>query len=160
MTSGLTQRTPYLVSSRRFPLPEGQLKQELEIMYIDIATAVNLREISIYETSEGVTGELWFRKETPDINNPRPKRQTIRKVFQFDDSSLVFAHNIAKLDICTHIYGAAKNTTNFFPIPYVSTLITDQIAIDVTSTTITITKGGTAPAITEGIIVLEFLIEE
>jgi hypothetical protein len=107
-----------------------------------------------------MTGEQWFQTIPQSLNDAKSKRQTFRQVYSFSDATLTFNHNLPTVSLFTNIYGTGRNTINYFPIPYVSTTLVNQIQIDVTSTQVIITKGGGAPTITNGIIVLEFLREE
>lgn len=142
----------YLPTTQYFPDDPKQFREILTFVYSDIARRLNDKEIGIYDLVEFLTGQQWF---TPV--NPQIKRQTFRKVFQFNDANLNFAHNITGITLTTHIYGSFTDGTNFYPLPFVSTVITDQIKIVVTPSNIVVTKGGTAPAITNGVIVLEYL---
>jgi hypothetical protein len=143
----------YLPTTQYFPEDEKRFKEVLTLVYSDIARRLNDKQIGIFDLVEFLTGEQWFT-----AGNPQIKRQTFRKVFQFSDANLNFAHGITGITLCTHIYGGATDGTNFFPIPYVSaTALANQIQIDVTPTNIVVTKGGGAPAITNGVIVLEYL---
>jgi len=143
----------YLPTTQYFPADQEGFREVLTFVYSDIARRLNDKQIGTFDLVEVVAGEQWAT-----ATDPQTKRQTFRKIFYFSDASLNFAHGITGIVLCTHIYGAATNGINFFPIPYVSaTAIANQIQIDVTPTNIVITKGGGAPAITLGAIVLEFL---
>lgn len=131
---------------------------EFRVIFIQdrqrIAYAINVRDIGIFDTTPTLSGEQW-----PDPSNAQNTKQPYRKMFFFSDASLNFAHGISGLVSCTHIYGTATDGTNFFPIPFVSTTaIANQIQLLVTPTNIVVTKGGGAPAITSGTIVLEYLL--
>lgn len=144
----------FLPTTIQYPKDLEELINRLNKAYEDTATRLNIKQIGIFDLVEFLTGEQW-----PVVGNPQSKRQTFRKVFFFSDSSLTIAHGITGVTLYTHIYGAATDGTNFFPIPYVDvTSVTNQIAITVDATNIHINKGaGAPPAITNGIIVLEML---
>ncbi len=144
---------PYLQTSVYFPNDFDEFRVTFLGQFRNIGNLINVRQIGIFDEVEFLTGEQW-----PDVTNSQKKRQTFRKIFFFSDASLTFNHNITGIVLCTHIYGTGTNGTNFFPIPYVSaTAVANQIQIDVTPTQVIITKGGGAPAITNGVIVLEYL---
>lgn len=144
---------PFIATSTYFPDDFEEFRVTFLALYRDIALNVNTREVGIYDLQEFLTGENWFT-----TGNPQVKRKTFRKVFEFSDANLNFAHGITGIVLCTHIYGAATNGVLFFPIPYVSaTAIANQIQIDVSATNVIITKGGGAPAITNGVVILEYL---
>ena len=144
---------PFISTSTFFPDDFEEFRVKFLELYRDLSNAVNTREVGIYDLTEFLTGENW---STP--GNPQVKRKTYRKIFFFSDAALTFAHGITGIVLTTHIYGSGTDGTNFFPIPYVSaTAIANQIQVDVTPLNVVITKGGGAPAITDGTIVLEYL---
>jgi hypothetical protein len=144
---------PYLMTSRKFPQDPGALQSELTKMYVDTAACVNARTIGIFELMASITGERWFTEG----GDSQVKRQSQRQVYQFDDSSLTFNHGISGATLFTRIYGTFTNGTNWYPLPYVDPTAANQVGIRVSSTQVVITKGGGAPAITDGIVVLEWL---
>lgn len=147
------ENSPFVPTTRNFNISDDQLRIMLNAYLTIMANAVNIREISQYDLEELVNGQQFFHP-----TEAQEKRYAFRKVFQFDDGTLNFAHDITDITICTYIGGGAvTGAGNFIPIPYVSTVLANQIQIDVTPTNIVITKGGGAPAITTGIIVLEYL---
>ena len=155
MTFGpINTNAVYLPTTQYFPDEAEKFKSVLTFVYSDIARRVNDKEIGFFDLVEFLTGEQW-----PVVGNPQQKRQTFRKIFFFSDASLNFAHGITGITLCTHIYGAFTDATNFYPLPYVSSIaIANQVQVVVTPTNIVITKGGAAPAITNGVIVLEYLL--
>lgn len=145
---------PYLQTSVYFPDNFDEFRVTFLQQFRNIGNVANVRQIGIFDQTEFLAGEQW-----PNVVNRQKPRHTFRKIFFFNDASLIFNHGISGITLCTHIYGTGTNGTNFFPIPYVSaTAIGNQIQIDVTPTQVVITKGGGAPpAITNGAIVLEYL---
>jgi hypothetical protein len=123
----------------------------------DIARYINAREIAIYDLIEILTGEQWFGA------TPQVKRDVFRRVYQLGataaGATTTIAHGITGLTAFTHIYGTAVTAVvDYRPIPYSSvTAVTDQIEINVDATNINVSNGATAPNITSGIIVLEYL---
>ena len=144
---------PFISTSTFFPDEFSSFREKFLELYRDLSNSVNTREVGIYDLVEFLTGENWFTS-----GNPQVKRKTYRKVFQISDANLNFAHNITGIVLCTHIYGSGTNGVNFFPIPYVSAVaVANQIQVDITPTNIVITKGGASPAITDGVVVVEYL---
>jgi hypothetical protein len=155
--SNLTNVAPYLQTSRKFPMDDDpKLETELAKMNIDVATAVNLRSIGIYDKTVTVTGNQYFSSST---TNAQLKRFSQRVVFSFSDASLTFAHGLTNVTIMSVITGGFTDGTNFYPLPYVDvTNVNNQVAVRVTPTNVVITKGaGAPPTITSGIVILEFL---
>lgn len=161
ITPSNQQQQPYLPTSRIFPAQNAvQLEPELVKAYIDTAQAINVRTIGIFENIQIVTGERWF---SADPLNALLKRQTYRKTFTFGaiatNTAIVINHGITGITECTRIYGTCVTSTpDFRPIPYVSVGATHNIDLRVTSTQIIILNDATAPAIVNGIIVLEYLL--
>ncbi len=154
------QNVPYLPTTRKFPEDQPGLQKELTKWAVDVGNSVNDREIGYYDLSSTVTGQKWYStRSNPNIQNPSNKRQTLRQVYTFTDASLTFSHGISGAVFFTRIYGAATNGTIFFPLPYVSPTAANQIGLSVSSTQVIVTKGGGAPAITQGVIILEWLIQ-
>jgi hypothetical protein len=144
---------PFLPINQTFSQENSQFLIQITNRDRDIARYLNIREIAIYDVSENPTGEQWPGAST------QAKIQAFRKIFFISDSNLNFAHGISFIKLCTHIYGTGTDGTNFYPIPYVDvTNVNNQIMITATQTNVVITKGGgSPPAITNGIAVLEYL---
>lgn len=155
MTSNIINISPYLQTSRQYPVDNlPKLEIELSKMTLDVATAVNYRTIGIYDKVTSTTGNLYFN----DVN-PQIKRQSRRILFSFSDSSLTFNHGLSGLTLFPVISGGFTDGTNFYPLPYVDvTNVNNQVMVSITPTQIVITKGaGAPPTITDGILILEFL---
>jgi hypothetical protein len=113
-----------------------------------------------------VTGERWFNPATVNFDsaNIPAKRQTYRQVFvlppTLQGATTLITHNIANIVAFTRIYGTCiTNVPDFRPIPYTDTLfVTNQISIKANATQIIVINGTTAPNITSGIIVIEYLL--
>lgn len=160
-SSSITNTVPYLQTTRKFPVEADGIQRELTKWAVDVANNMNNREIAFYDLMPTITGQKWFSVNfgDPNIQNPAVKRQTFRKVFPFDDASLTFNHNIEGATFFTSIYGAATDGTFFFPLPYVNPTAANQIGLLVSATQVTVVKGGGAPAITSGVVVLEWLTQ-
>lgn len=153
-------KAAFLSTYEVFPTDdENQLQVKMSNLHTDIANCVNIREIGLYEqNTELLTGQQY---SYPGTN--QTKNYVFRKVFYFGaiapGATLTVAHGINEFTVFTNIYGTIiVNIPEFRPLPYVSaTLITDQVGVSVTPINYVITNGATAPAITSGTLVLEYL---
>jgi hypothetical protein len=157
--SPINSKTAYLPTTEFFPEDDDELLVKLSSVYSNIAKATNIKEIALYDTVEQINGQLFF-----DPNNAQRKRTGFRKVFQFGAVApggiLAIAHGILRVMIFTRIYGTCITAAvDYRPIPYVNeALVTNQISIRASATNIFIANGATAPAITSGIVILEYLL--
>jgi hypothetical protein len=85
----------------------------------------------------------------------------LRNVFEFSDSNLTITHgiNLAGVSYFTRIYGTFFDGTYWWPLPYVDvTSATNQINVSVSATQIIFKKGGgSPPAVSNGLIIIEWL---
>jgi hypothetical protein len=152
MSTNVHNQAPYLRTTRNFPLEIQPLVVEINRSYVDIAQKVNERTIGIFPTTNpAITGESWFV-----IGNQR--HQSLRQIYSIS-STAAFNHNInfANVSFFTVIRGIGFDGTNYYPIPYVSPTAADSMGILVTPTQVILNPGGGAPALTAGIIILEWL---
>jgi len=152
MTANVVNQVAYLPTSRNFPEEIKQLTVEATKSYIDTANAVNVRTIGIFPINRpAVTGESWF------ITSQR--QQTLRQVYTFTSAgSIPHGINFATIAGFTAIYGTIYTGTNWIPLPYVDVVnATNQISVIVNSSNIVISAGATAPTISSGFVVLEWL---
>ncbi len=149
-------QSPYLRTSRLIPETPEKLPLELSRMYIDIASAVNLRTIGIFSPNKSsIGGESWYVAQNK-------RQQNLRQIYPFTDSAspILIPHNINFNDLTNfvRIWGTFSNNNIWYTLPYVDvTAATNQISISVNSTNIVITKGSGAPAMTNPMIILEWL---
>src|SRR6185295_5487472 len=152
---------PFIGTSTFFPDDFPEFRAKFLELYRDLSNAVNTREVGVFDLVEFLTGENWFT-----AGNPQIKRKTYRKVFQLSATGAGVTTNIAHgitgvntTTTFTHIYGACvTNAPDNRPIPFASaTVVTDQIQVLVNATNIVVTNGATAPSITSGYIILEYL---
>jgi hypothetical protein len=155
-----TQGNTYVSQYTDYQLSETELKTQLTRRDTQMAIALNFKTNGIYDQGEVQTGEQFFG--TP--GNIQKKRLSFRKVFSFgtlapgDTLTPPISHGITGITSGTNIYGTAVTADDFRPIPYASaTDVLKQIEVNVTATQINIINGANAPAITSGIIVLEYL---
>lgn len=157
----IINQVPYLRSSRQFPEDIHQLCVEVNRSYIDIANAVNNRTISIFPSNlPAVTGESWY------LNENR-RQQTFRKAYSFgtisSGSELDIPTGITDFVSFTRIWGViTTNVVDYRPIPYIDVSSLDNgVSILVGEVAgmqqIRIILGVSAPPVTSGIAVLEYL---
>lgn len=154
--SNIANSGNFLRTSRNFPTDPQALSVELSKTYIDIANEVNNRTSGIYGVnSQIITSESWF------LNGEGGRQFSLRQVYTFSDSNLVFNHNLnlAAITNFTRIYGTFYDGTFWNTLPYVDvTAANNQINVQIGSAQIIITKGaGSPPAISSGILVLEWI---
>jgi hypothetical protein len=146
-------RVPYLRTSRKFPTEIKQLTLEIDRSYIDIANAVNNRTIGIFPSNEsGVTGESWY------IYNNQ-KQQTLRQVYVFTSTASI-NHNITVTTISQFVrcWGSYTDGTNSYGLFWATNVaIAGQITFYITPTQIVFSPDAAAPALTSGVVVLEYL---
>ena len=141
-----------------FPEDDEELLIKLTDTYVRVATSTNMKEIAVYDTVQQSSGQLYFNQA-----NAQQRRTGYRKVFPFGaiatGAILTIPHGLTRVTIFTRIYGSCvTNVIDYRPIPYVNeALVTNQISIRASATNIFIANGATAPAITSGIAVLEYL---
>ena len=153
---------PYLPVYLKFEEKGQHLYNQLSTMYSAIAYRLNNREIALYPFDEVLTGQKWS-----DPANTQLFKETFRTVFLIGalaaGATLTTAHGITGFSTLTFTYIGGTVITdaatfNKRPLPYASaTLITDQIQIDADDTNFRIINGATAPNITSGLVVLEYL---
>lgn len=150
---------PFLQTSVFFPEEFEEFRVKFLALYRDISSNVNVRQIGVFDLEEFLTGERWFAS-----GDPQKKRQTFRKVYEIPaiapGASLVLATGVTGVTRYTHIYGTVITAViDNRPIPYASTSVGENISlrVDFTLNSIVIDNGAISPAITSGIVVLEYL---
>lgn len=164
MASNIVNQVPYLRTSREFPTDPHTLTVEIDKAYLDIAGAVNNRTIGIYTTGNpSITGEQWF------LNNTR--FQTLRQVYTFGsiatNTELDIPVIVTNFVQYTKIYGTVITTNgssgqpDYRPLPYCAPGPSDSIALLVGvvggKLQIRIVLGSTAPPVSSGLVVLEWM---
>lgn len=155
----INSKTAFLPTTEVFPKDESQRLIKQTSNYTDIAQAVNVREIALYQDTQPViTGQQFS-----DPGNAQKKKYTFRTMYYFGaiaaGATLNIPHEIKNLFQLTHAYGTCVIGNDFTSIPHVSTVALDeQISMEVTATDIEIINGAGGPNITSGIIVLEYLL--
>ncbi len=152
MTANVLNRSPYLRTTRDFPVDSQKLSEELDKSYLDIASAVNLRTIGIYPSNKPVsTGESWYY-------NQNIKQVSLRQVYNLT-SLASFDHglNFNTIANFSKVTGTLFDGTNYYPLPYVSHVPAECVGLYVTPTQVIVHAGATPPAFVRGIIILEWL---
>jgi hypothetical protein len=157
VTSG--SGSPFLSTSEVYPEDNSQLLIQLTSIYTATANAVNTREIGIYQDGiEGVTGQQF---SSPGAS--QDFRPVYRKAFYFgglaSGATKTIAHGLTGVTAYTNIYGTIiTDVVDYRPLPYVNTsAVGNQISLLVDATNIIIVSGATAPNVTSGIVILEYL---
>jgi hypothetical protein len=147
-------RSPFLRTSRNFPEESQPLAVETNKSYVDIASAVNARIIGTFTTGNTtVTGESWFMNQ-----NKNQKQQSLRQVYDFTSTASI-THNIQSFSqISPNCRGSYTDGTNWYGLPFATSVaVAGLITFYVTPTQIIFETGAGAPALTSGMIVLEWL---
>jgi len=148
----------YLRTSREFPEDLHQLSVEVNRSYIDVANAVNVRTIGLFPVNRcAITGESWYFTTS--------RQQALRQVYEFGTIAPGATLNIPYRDTgfnrLIRLFGTVLTAVpNYRTIPFSSaTVVTDniQVTLDHVNTQIIIVNGATAPSITSGFIVYEWL---
>lgn len=158
--NNIVNQTPYLRTSREFPEEIHQLTVEINKSYIDIANTVNNRTISIFPTTRpAINGESYFL-----FNNQ--KQQGFRQVYTFTTTAdIPIGFKKSTIHSFTKPSGSFTDGINWYGVIYGSDIpIAGQLGffifVDVTSTTtdlIRFTVGAGSPAVSSGIIILEWI---
>lgn len=151
--NNIANQVAFLRTSREFPEEIHQLSVEVNRSYLDIANAVNSRTIGLFSVNRAaLTGESWF------VSNNQ-KQQTIRSVYTFTStSSITHGLTTSQYPYFTKMSGTFTDGTNWMGLISGSTVaIAGQISFYVSPTQIVFLVGAGAPALTKGVIVLEYL---
>lgn len=151
--NNIINQASYLRTTRDFPEEMHMMSVQMNRAYLEIANAVNNSIGGIFPTnSSAITKESWF------ITNAR--QQSLRKVFTFTSTASI-RHNIpnfTEINYFTRMWGQYTDGTNWYGlIPASNTAIAGQISFYLTPTNITFASGAGAPALSSGIIILEWM---
>jgi hypothetical protein len=157
--NNIINQSPYLRTSRQFPVDQGNLVVELNTMYNEVSLANNLRTIGLFPTiRSAITGEGWYITQAM-------KQQSIRQVYTLAGpiTALVtlIPHGILPNSYTNfvRIWGTFQDALGIWDVlPYVDVVaVVNQIKIQVDATNIIITRGAGAPIMSNVIIVLEYI---
>ncbi|MGK5595682.1 MAG: hypothetical protein ACSNEK_10055 [Parachlamydiaceae bacterium] len=152
MSTNVVNQTPFLRTTREFPLDLYQLCVEVNRSYVDIANNVNARTIGVFPANKSaITGESWFL--TPS------RQQTLRQVYPISSTSAINHNlNVGSITSFVRMFGTFTDGTNYYGlISGSNSAIPGQISFYITPTQIVFNVGTGAPALTSGIVVLEWL---
>lgn len=153
------------VNSREFKELLIRLYQNLNRM----AVAINLKDSAIYDNSEFINGQSFFPNPAySSMTATRPSRRSVyRTVVNFGALPNAAAKSVPHyIDIdsgytFTRIYGAASRNKPgayiYFPIPYVSLVLNEQIQLYVTDTDVVITTAIDYSLCTTCYVILEYI---
>ena|ERR1700679_2255420 len=158
MNKNFVNESPFLRTSRLFPKDLDQLAVEVTRTYIDIANAVNSRTISVFAmNAPSITGESWY------LTNQ--SQNVLRQVFTFTSTSSI-THNIPVTILTQFVrcFGTYTDGTNSYGLIYGTpgsppATIPGQIAFYLTSSQIVFSVDPSAPALTSGILDIEWLTQ-
>lgn len=156
MSTNLANQSPFIRTSRSFPTDSQALSVELDRSYLDIASTINARTISLFPTARQTqSGENWFITKNQ-------RQSGFRQVYQCSDTALTIPHgiNLASVTNFVRVWGVFYTGSVWTNLPYIDVVnANNQIKITVDATNIVIVKGGgSPPSISQGTIVLEWLV--
>lgn len=153
MSTNLINQVAYLRTSREFPEEIHQLSVEINKTYVDIANSVNVRTIGLFPVNRPAqTGESYYFQKNA-------RQEAFRQIYSFITTTAIF-HNVnvnfsGQFTKCT---GSYTDGTNTYGIIFGSSVpIIGQISFYVTDTQIILLTGAGAPALTSGLIILEWI---
>ncbi|MDE1970959.1 MAG: hypothetical protein KGI50_05285 [Patescibacteria group bacterium] len=153
MTLPTTKSAPYLRLQRQFPSDDiHSMSIEMNRAWIDLALKVNARTIGTYsQGNPSATGNTYYYsgKSLPSQS----------QLYLYTGSATI-AHGISVSTATkfVRIYGTLTDGTNWYPLPYVDvTDVTKSMTVNVDSTNINVTLGASAPSVTSGYVVLEWI---
>ena len=153
MSGNVFNQTPFLITSRSFPETLQDLSIESDKSYIDIANAVNMRQIGVFTSNKpSPTGEQWFYDKAK-------KQQGFRRIYYFTiTANIPHGINVGFISRFTHCYGEYTDGTNWYGLIHGANAIqNNQITFYITPTDIVFNVSVTAPVLTSGIVVLEWI---
>jgi len=134
----------------------------------NLILALNIKDSGYYAQEEFVNGQLFY----PDysvVNShtsaPATYRQVFRKVIDCgalpNAANKTVAHNINLTNafVFTRIYGCATNPTipGGIPLPYSSTVLANNIEVQITAANVSITTAANYAAYTKSHVVVEYI---
>lgn len=141
-----------------YTIPEDalQLQEFLKRTLEEHSRFINRKDMGQYETIETQNNQT-FPGTTPQI-----KKLIYRKIFEFGaiaaGATLNVVHGITGITDFTRIYGTIITSVDNRPLPYAdAVLVTNQVSILRSGINIVIVNGATAPNITSGKAIIEFL---
>lgn len=153
MSGNVFNQTPFLITSRSFPETLRDLSIETDKSYIDIANVVNIRTIGVFTSNKpSPSGEQWFYDKAK-------KQQGFRQIYYFTTTANIpHGINVGFISRFTRCYGEYTDGINWYGLIHGSNAVqNNQITFYVTPTNIVFNVSVTAPSVTSGIVVLEWI---
>lgn len=161
MSSNIVNNSPYLRNQREFPEELTQLTVEVNKAYVDTANIVNARTIGLFPVNvAAVNGESWYI-------NQNKRQQGLRKVYTFTSTAdIPLGFKLTSIYQPVRCWGEYTDGTNWYGIIHGTSVaiagqITFYILPDATpgskSDLIRFVVGAGAPAITKGLVVIEWI---
>lgn len=151
-----TKGNTFVPQFRDFQQDDENLRLLMSKSYTDLATSINYKVNGVYTVVETQNGKTFNNP-----NNAQSPRYAFQKIFYFGSiaapGSLNIAHGLTGVTSYTNIYGSCITATDNRPIPHASVTANANIEVIVGSANITINNGAGGPAISSGMIVLEYL---
>lgn len=151
--NNIVNTVPYIKTSREFPADVDQLAVIMTRTYIEIASSINARTIGIFPSNRpAITGESWYF----DKNQ---RQQSLRQVYSFTTTANI-PHGITLTNISTFSrgFGSYTDGTNWYGLIFGSNVaIAGQLSFYIDPTNIVFVVGAGSPAVTSGIVVLEWI---
>lgn len=141
-------------------VPEDPTDQEYLVKqrYEQFANAINNREIALYDTVEFETGQDWYNPK-----DAQAYRSGYRKVVLTGaiTGHTVIPHGITNLVQVTQAWGIgnAGSPVVFFPLVFAGQAGTDNVSFKIDLTNVIFDLGGTATALDDSFVVIEYLKE-
>lgn len=152
MSTNVTNQKPYLRTSREFPEDLAQLAKEVTKAYIDTANVCNERVIGVYAKNRAsINGKSFFFENR--------KQQGLQQLYSFTAAgNIPHGLNFNGIALFSTAYGSYTDGTNYYGVIYGSSVpIAGQVSFYITPLNIVVLLGAGAPAITSGMIVLEYI---
>ncbi len=154
--NNIINQVAYIKSSREFPADLDQIANILTRSYVEIANAINDRTIGLFPSNKAaITGNAYYVFQNK-------KQQSLRQVYTFTTTANI-PHSINFIEVAYigAMYGQYTDGTNWYgiiPGTNAAAGIPGQLVFYLTPTNIVFVTGGvTMPALTKGIIVIEWI---
>lgn len=145
--------SPYMDNQRKFPTDAELLSREVDRAYVESAQAINERTIGLYPRNRpAVTGNSWYFTSQ--------RKQSLRQLYQIDSfSNKPHMIDYATVEYFAGCFGSYTDGTNWYGMQFMTNnTIASQVTFYLDDTNIIFNVDGSEPAITKGIIVLEWII--
>lgn len=142
-----------------YVIPEdiSQLQEFLKRTLENHSRFINRKDTAQYETVEVQNNQTY------PGNTPQDKKYVYRKIFEFDaiaaGGTLNITHEITGFTESTRYFGTIITAVpDDRPLPYIdAAVVTNQVSMRIVGANIVIVNGATAPNITSGRAIIEFL---